>query len=103
MASHPKPVIISPKALDDLNEIYDYIFKKFGRSSLLKFDTKWKEFMLLISYNPAIFPYLNKRKNLRKHTIKPRNLIIYRNQRNHVEIITIFNSAQAPSKLRKLK
>jgi plasmid stabilization system protein ParE len=103
MASHPKPVIISPKALDDLNEIYDYIINNFGKPSLLKFDKKWKQFMLLISYNPTIFPYLNQRKNLRKHTIKPRTLIVYRNLRNHVEIITIFNSAQAPSKLRKLK
>ena len=103
MASRLKPVIFSPQALRDLDQIYEYINDRFGRATLLKFDKKWKSFLLLISLHPAIFPYLNKSKNLRKHTFYNRNLVVYKNTRRHVEIITVFNTWQNPDKLKKLK
>ena len=103
MASRPKPVIFSPQALWDLDEIYDYINVHFGKTTLLKFDKKWKSFLVLISLQPTLFPYLNKSKNLRKHTFYNRNLVVYKNTRRHVEIIAVFNTWKDPDKLRKLK
>lgn len=103
MALLPKPVIISPKAQDDLDGIYEYISLNFGKTSLLKFNKKWNQFLLLISYRPTIFPYLSKSRNLRKYTIQPRDLIVYRNMRYHIEVVTIFNSRKNPIKLKEVK
>ncbi len=96
-----KPVLISPAALADLDETYDWINRRFGKPTLLKFHKKWAAFLLLLSAHPTIFPYLNKRKGLRKHTFYNRNLIIYKNTRTHVEIVAVFNTWQNPGKLNK--
>jgi plasmid stabilization system protein ParE len=103
MASRPKPVIFSPQTLRDLDGVYEYINYRFGKTTLLKFDKKWKSFLVLISLHPAIFPCLNKSKNLRKHTFYNRNLVVYKNTRRHIEIIAVFNTWQNPDKLKKLR
>ncbi|MGG9962011.1 type II toxin-antitoxin system RelE/ParE family toxin [Ferruginibacter sp. SUN106] len=97
MAS-PKPVIISPGALKDLDQTYEWILYKFGKPTLQNFHIKWGAFLDLISLQPAIFPYLDKRKGLRKYTFYKRNLVIYKNKRNHIEIVAVFNTWQNPKK-----
>ena len=101
MAS-PKPIIISPRALKDLDETYAWILYKFGKSTLQTFHSKWAAFLNLISLHPTIFPFLNKRKGLRKYAPYKRNIIIYKNKRTHIEIVAIFNSWQNPQKLNKI-
>ena len=101
MAS-PKPIIISPRALRDLDETYAWILYKFGQTSLQAFHNKWAAFLNLIALQPTIFPYLNKKKGLRKYTLYKRNLIIYKNKRKHIEIVAVFNTWQDPKRLNKI-
>ena len=63
MAS-PKPIIITPQALKDLDETYAWILYKFGSTTLQTFHNKWAAFLNLIALRPTIFPFLNKRKGL---------------------------------------
>lgn len=93
MAS-PKPIIISPKALKELDETYAWILYKFGNSTLQIFHNKWAAFLNLISLHPTIFPFLNRKEGLRKYTLYKRNLIIYKNKRYHIEIVSVFNTWQ---------
>ena len=76
MAS-PKPIIISPRALQELDDTYEWILYKFGTTTLQTFHTKWAAFLNLISLRPTIFPFLNRKKGLRKYTLYKRNLVIY--------------------------
>ena len=101
MAS-PKPIIISPKALQELDDTYAWIRYKFGNSTLQIFHNKWAAFLNLISLHPTIFPFLNRKKGLRKYTLYKRNLIIYKNKRNHIEIVSVFNTWQNPKRLNKI-
>lgn len=101
MASH-KPIIISPRALAELSETYAWIEYKFGRPTLQIFHDKWSAFLNLISLHPTIFPFLNKNKGLRKYTLYKRNLIVYKNKRNHIEIVAVFNTWQNPKRLNKI-
>ena len=101
MAS-PKLIIISPKALKELDDTYAWILYKFGSSTLQVFHNKWSAFLNLISLHPTIFPFLNRKKGLRKFTFYKRNLIIYKNKRGHIEIVSVFNTWQNPKRLNKL-
>jgi plasmid stabilization system protein ParE len=67
MAS-PKQIIISPGAVKDLDETYAWILYKFGKPTLQLFHNKWTAFLNLISLHPKIFPFLNRKKGLRKYT-----------------------------------
>lgn len=89
-----KPVIISPQALKDLDETYAWILYKFGKPTLENFHIKWYNLLKLLSAQPTIFPYLNKPRCLRKYLFYKRNLIIYRNKKDCVEIIAVFNTWQ---------
>jgi plasmid stabilization system protein ParE len=102
MASKAKAVILSPQAEEDLKELYDYLFTEFGKTTLEKFHQKWLDFLKVVSFHPRLFPLLHKRKNLRKHAIHERTLIVYKPSRNVIEIVTIFNTRQNPVRLTKI-
>lgn len=102
MASKAKLIIISPLAAHDLDELYSYLLSEFGQSAVKKFHRKWVDFLSVVSYHPRIFPLLHKKKNLRKHAIHPKTLIIYKSSKSTVEIVTLFNNLQNPVKLKKL-
>jgi plasmid stabilization system protein ParE len=101
MAS-PKPIIISPRASQELDDTYAWILYRFGNSTLQNFHNKWAAFLKLISLHPTIFPFLNKKRGLRKYTLYKRNLVIYRNKKSHIEIVSVFNTWQNPKRLNKI-
>jgi plasmid stabilization system protein ParE len=101
MAS-PKPITISPRALQELDDTYAWILYRFGNSTLQNFHSKWAAFLNLISLHPTIFPFLNKKRGLRKYTLYKRNLVIYRNKKTHIEIVSVFNTWQNPKRLNKI-
>jgi plasmid stabilization system protein ParE len=98
----PKPILISPKALQELDETYAWIDNKFGKLTLQAFHNKWAAFLNLVALHPTIFPFINKKKGLRKFTLYKRNLIVYKNKRTHIEIVSVFNTWQNPKRLNKI-
>ena len=98
----PKPILISPKALQELDETYAWIDNKFGKLTLQAFHNKWTAFLNLVALHPTIFPFINKKKGLRKFTLYKRNLIVYKNKRTHIEIVSVFNTWQNPKRLNKI-
>jgi plasmid stabilization system protein ParE len=102
MTSKAKIVILSPQAEQDLEELYQYLFTEFGKTTLEKFHQKWLDFLKVVAVHPRLFPLLHKRKNLRKHAIHDKTLIVYKPTRNQIEIVTIFNTRQNPVRLKKI-
>lgn len=101
MALKGKSVIISPQAEEDLKDLYDYLLREFGKSTLQRFHQKWLDFLNVVSFHPRLFPLLNKRKNLRKHAIHERTLVVYKSSRTKIEIVTLFNTRKNPLGLKK--
>lgn len=102
MASKAKEIIISPLAAQDLDELYQYLQTEFGPSSVEKFHHKWLDFLAVVSFHPRIFPILHKKKNLRKHSIHPKTMIVYKPSHRKIEIITLFNTLQNPKNLKSI-
>ena len=98
----PKPVIISPQAKVDINNILYYLSQNWTQKVVDEFLKKLEAFYFVISFNPRIFGYYNKRKNIRKYAITKQNIIYYRNRRTIIEIITVFDGRQHPVKLKNI-
>lgn len=96
-----KPVIISPQARQDIESILDYLSKNWHQKVIDNFLLKLETFYTIVSINPHVFGYYNKSKNIRNYAITKQQVIYYRNRRKAVEIITVFDIRQSPSKLRK--
>jgi|SRR6185312_4743149 len=97
----PKTVIISPQAKEDINNILYYLSQTWNQKVVDEFLKKLEAFYYIVSINPRLFGYFDKQKNIRKYTITKQNIIYYRNKRNEVQIITVFDVRQHSSKLEK--
>lgn len=100
--NQPKSIIISPQAKEDLNNILLYLSQNWTQKVVDDFLKKLEIFYYLVSIKPRLFGYFDKQKNIRKYVITKQNIIYYRNKKKEVQIITVFDTRQQPSKLKKL-
>jgi plasmid stabilization system protein ParE len=63
---------------------------------------KLEAFYKIVSLNPHLFRYYDKRRNIRMYALTKQNSIYYRNKRAAIEIITVFDTRQNPQKLKKI-
>ncbi len=97
-----QPVIISPQAKEDIFNTIVYLKEHWRQKVVDEFLQKLETFYRIISINPRLFGYYNKSQNIRKYAISKQNIIFYRNRKNTIEIITVFDSRQNPAKLKKI-
>lgn len=97
----PKVVTISPQAKEDITNILSYLTLNWNQEVVDEFLQKLETFYFIVSVNPRLFGYFNKQKNIRKYAITRQNIIYYRNKRKEVQIITVFDGRQHPSKLKR--
>jgi len=96
-----RKIVISPEAKEDIENILSYLNKNWGNLIVQEFLQKLNTFYYIVSVNPRLFGFYNKSKNIRKYLISRQNIVYYRIKNNEVQIITIFDTRQNPSKLRK--
>lgn len=102
MAVKNKPVIISPQAQSDIINILEYLKHNWNEKIVDDFLLKLESFYVIVSLNPKLFGYYNKAKNIRNFALTKQNVIFYRNTKNAVEIITVFDGRQHKNKLTKI-
>ena len=95
-----KPVILSPEAWQNLEDVTDYLLKRWGKKSAENFLFKMDRFYENVSSQPRLFPFLNKRKRIRKCAVTKYNLVLYRETTFAIEVILIFDTRQNDKKLR---
>jgi plasmid stabilization system protein ParE len=98
----PKPVIISPQAKEDITQILSYLSQNWNQKVVDEFLQKLQLFYYIISISPQVFGYYNKSRNIRKYALTKQNIIYYRNRREAVEVITVFDGRQNPAKLKNI-
>ena len=100
--STKQKIIISPQAKQDILYIINYLEEHWERKIVDEFLQKLETFYRIILINPRLFGYYNKSRNIRKYAISKQNSIYYRISKNAIEIITVFDGRQNPSKLKKI-
>jgi len=96
----PKQVIWSPLAEKDFSDILDYLKHNWGEAILLRFIDITEDLILQISLNNRQFPIINKKYKIRKCVLTKHNSLYYRDSKNQIEILRIFDTRQDPKKLK---
>lgn len=95
----PKPIIWSPQADKDLEEILSYLAEEWENSVSLKFLNLVDILLKQIANNPRQYPLIHKSLNIRKCVLTRHNSLFYRNKRSAIEVVRIFDTRQDPEKL----
>lgn len=101
-ANKAKKVIVSPQTKQDIELVLDYLKENWSQKVIDDFLSRLETFYLIISRNPYVFGYYSKSRNIRNYAITKQHVIYYRNKRNAVEVITLFDARQSPKKLKKV-
>jgi len=94
-------VFFSETALKNLKGIKHYLISKWSERIYIKFKDKLKSTIDLISKNPEAFPKSNK--NIYKCVLSKQITIFYRFNSTEIQILSVFDTRQNPTKINKIK
>jgi plasmid stabilization system protein ParE len=96
----PKQIIWSPSSEEDFTDILEYLNQNWGAKVLQDFISILHLLTEQIAINPKQFPIIYKKKRIRKCVITKHNSIFYRESKDSVDILRIYDSRQDPVKLK---
>jgi plasmid stabilization system protein ParE len=96
----PKPVIWSPGSEQDFSSILDFLSDNWDSKVALRFIDITDQLIRQISINPKQFPVIHKKKKIRKCVIIKHNTLYYRERKDNVDILRIYDNRQDPRKIK---
>lgn len=96
----PKELIWSPDSERDLDTILAHLSSGWNPSVSTRFLDLIEKVLVQISINPRQFPVIQQKFKIRKCVLTKHNTLYYRNKRNHVELLRIYNNRQDPLNLK---
>ena len=96
----PKQIIWSPLSETDFTFILTYLQINWNYKVVQRFIEINDEILEQISINPKQFPLIHKKKKVRKCVLTKHNTIYYRERKEFIDVLRIFDSRQDPKKLR---
>lgn len=97
-----KEVILTPLAIINYEAIVDYLMLNWGTTVTSNFIARFENLCVLLSENPAIFPFVNKSKQVQKCVLTKHNVLYFKEYTNSIKILTVFDIRQNPEKLASL-
>jgi len=95
----PKPIVWSPLAESDFENILDYLCENWDIKVARQFMDLTEEIIGQISFNPRQFPVIFKKEKIRKCVLTKHNTLFYRYNNSQVEILRIYDTRQDPDNL----
>ena len=95
-----KQIVWSPKSENDFENIVEYLSQEWDDAVTNKFIDLIDILLHQISINPNQFPEIHKSLNIRKCVLSKHNTLYYRNRKNYVELLRIYDNRQDPESLR---
>ena len=96
----PKQIIWAPLAEHDFKLVLEYVNRVWGTQVAGKFIEKTEKLINQILVQPKIFPQVNVKRKIRKCVITKHNSLFYRETKNQIEILRIFDTRQNPKNLK---
>ena len=94
-----KEVILTPIALQDFQNIVDYLNYKWDISTVNNFIDRFEKVIVLLSTNATPFPFVDHDKEIQKCLLTKHNTLFFIETENEIKILTIFDNRQDPEKL----
>jgi len=95
----PKGITWSPLAESDFFNILNYLDQNWEKKVAANLIDMTDSIIIQISINPKQFPFIHKRKGIRKCVLTKHNTLFYRDKRSTVEILRIYDTRQDPNTL----
>ena len=95
----PKQIIWSPLSENDFVSILEYLQKNWDSKVVEGFIEITFSSVSQISINPKQFPMIYKNKKIRKCVLTKHNTLFYRDRKDCVNILRIYDNRQDPKKL----
>jgi plasmid stabilization system protein ParE len=95
----PKQIIWSPLSESDLTSIINYLHNNWEDNVVLRFIEITDKILIQISNHPKQFPLIHKKEKVRKCVLTKHNTIYYRERKDYIDILRIFDTRQDPKKL----
>lgn len=95
-----KPIEWSPRSKQDYMNLLDYLQNKWGEKTIRKFNDRLQSIIAVIAEKPEIYPTSGKKKQVRKCVISKQTSLYYQIKKEKIELITLFDNRQNPSKKR---
>ena len=95
-----KPIIWSPLSENDFIYILDYLQINWNEKVVSDFIDITEDVIGQITTNPTQFPIINKKKQIRKCVITKHNTLFYRDRKESIDILRIFDTRQDPHMLK---
>lgn len=94
-----KPIIWSPLAESDFDQILEYLYHKWNQQVTIQFIEITEKVIQKVAAKPKLFPVINKEEKIRKCVITKHNTLFYRETKTQIEILRIYDTRQDPDKL----
>jgi plasmid stabilization system protein ParE len=98
-----REIVFSKNAEKSLIDLLEYLEFKWSIKVREKFISKLDESIYLIQNKPEIFPKSQINKNQYKCVLSKQTTIYYRYNRKEVRILSLFDTRQNPSKIKKIQ
>jgi plasmid stabilization system protein ParE len=92
-------IIWSPLSEKDFDQILEYLRINWDIKVVTQFMDITDHLINQISENPKQYPLINKKQRTRKVVLTKHNSLFYRESKNHVDILRIYDTRQDPHKL----
>ena len=96
----PREVIWSPLAEKDLESILEYLDENWSQKIIIRFLRKIDTVIIQIAKVPNQYPIINRKLDVRKCVITKQNTLFYRESKNRIEILRLYDTRQDPKKLK---
>src|SRR5437868_2947751 len=94
-----KEIILTPIALEDFDNVVDYLTYKWGITVANDFVDRFVKVANLIAKNPRLFPFVEKNKRMQRCVVTKHNIIYFTETEDVIKILTVFDTRQDPNKL----
>jgi len=93
-------IIWSPFAESDLDEIIEYLLANWSNQVILDYVDLVDSLIAQIGNQPKMYPIINKKLKVRKCVLTKQNTLYYRENKERIEILRIYDNRQNPIKLK---
>lgn len=95
-----KIIIWSAFAESDLEEILEYLTANWSNQVILDYVDLVDRLIAQIGNQPKMYPIINKKLTVRKCELTKQNSLYYRENKERIEILRIYDNRQNPKKLK---
>jgi plasmid stabilization system protein ParE len=93
-------IIWTDEAYKNLQHIIDFLEKSWTEKEIRKFVRLLDKQLVLITKNPALYPYSKKSRHIHKSVLTKQITLYYRVVETDIYLVTLFDSRQNPDKLK---